>query len=425
MTTIGQNQDVENLCKSLDILAQQVLAGWSDDRTLADAFGWNCPALTRHDLSNMAMNLATDIRAAQFEDFSDELSRIVKDYPRRLSALQSTTVQYLYNGNAGQAVAPYQTTLVSIRTALLPTLGWEKFVDEKMMPSKLARKLKTMGTELDQLTADKEKVSQQFKVIADAHSAAEKLPLELEKLGEAQSTIFSTRDEVTNAMLQVKQAASSAADLLAQVKSNESKTSVLVENCEDAYRITTTKGLAGAFEQRAKELTGSMRWWTGGLAAALLTGAAIGTYRLQSLLKALAATDPHWGVILLNFVLSALSVGAPLWFAWLSTKQIGQNFRLREDYAYKSTLAKAYEGYKKEAASLNPEFEARLFAASISRLEEPPLRLIEATSHGSPWHEVINSGKARLLSDKTVEMVDGVHNVVKKIPGLTSESKLS
>lgn len=63
-----------------------------------------------------------------------------------------------------------------------------------------------------------------------------------------------------------------------------------------------------------------------------------------------------------------------MWFAWLATKQIGQRFHLAEDYAFKASVAKAYEGYRKEAARIDPEFEARLFGSALTRLDEAPLR---------------------------------------------------
>jgi hypothetical protein len=93
----------------------------------------------------------------------------------------------------------------------------------------------------------------------------------------------------------------------------------------------------------------------------------------------------------MQIVLSALSVGAPLWFAWLATKQIGQRFKLAEDYAFKASVAKAYEGYRREAARIDIAFESRLFSSALARLEEAPLRLIGATEHGSPFHELISS----------------------------------
>ena len=67
----------------------------------------------------------------------------------------------------------------------------------------------------------------------------------------------------------------------------------------------------------------------------------------------------------------------------------GERFRLSEDYAFKASVSKAYEGYRREAANLDEAFAARLFSSALTRLDEAPLRLVETENHGSPWHELI------------------------------------
>jgi hypothetical protein len=151
--------------------------------------------------------------------------------------------------------------------------------------------------------------------------------------------------------------------------------------------------------------------WVVGLLTALSIGSWLGVGRVELLSNAISTPEPHWGVILMHVVLSILSIGAPVWFAWMATKQIGQRFRLAEDYAFKASVAKAYEGYRKEAARIDPAFEARLFSSALTRLEEAPLRLVEETSHGSPWHELFASPQFQRalstlpdLKDKFIEV---------------------
>ena len=98
--------------------------------------------------------------------------------------------------------------------------------------------------------------------------------------------------------------------------------------------------------------------------------------------------DVNFEIMWLNVTLTALSVSAPVWLAWLATRQIGQRFRLAEDYSYKATVAKAYEGYRAEASVIDAELSKKLFGIALDRLGEPPLRLVEKESPGSPAHEV-------------------------------------
>lgn len=134
--------------------------------------------------------------------------------------------------------------------------------------------------------------------------------------------------------------------------------------------------------------------WVFGLIAALTLGAVVGGNQLHNLTEAIKNSSENSqrnGEIWINLILSLFSVAAPVWFAWISTKQIGQRFRLAEDYGYKASISKAYEGYRREAALLDPNFQARLFSSALTRLDEIPLRLVETETHGSPWHELASS----------------------------------
>jgi hypothetical protein len=222
-----------------------------------------------------------------------------------------------------------------------------------------------------------------------------------QELSRASSEGVLTEERLKKAWLESEQ-------YLEWTKKSHEQAAKLITQCEAAYQITTTKGLAGAFDQRASRLGWSMWAWVAGLIVALGLGSLIGAHRLEVLSAALQSPSLNWGGIVTQVVLSLLSVGAPLWFAWLATKQIGQRFRLAEDYAFKASVAKAYEGYRKEAARIDPEFEHRLFGSALTRLDEAPLRLVESGTHGSPWHEAANSEAVRRAMDAMPELRDKV-----------------
>lgn len=154
-----------------------------------------------------------------------------------------------------------------------------------------------------------------------------------------------------------------------------------------------------------------MWFWVAGLVAALAAGSYFGSAQLHSLTELFKVPNIAASVVFLNLLLSVLSVGAPVWFAWLATKQIGQRFRLAEDYAFKASISRAYEGFRREAARFDKDMEAKLLTSALTRLDELPLRLVETDSHGSPWHELASSNVVK----QAMQAVPGFSEQIKDL----------
>ncbi|HDG8047078.1 TPA: hypothetical protein PCL14_003613, partial [Klebsiella pneumoniae] len=102
------------------------------------------------------------------------------------------------------------------------------------------------------------------------------------------------------------------------------------------------------------------------------------------------------------------------------TKQIGQRFRLAEDYEFKASVSKAYEGYRREAVQLDNDFTQRLFGNALTRLEEPPLRFVEEATHSSPIMEMLSSDNFKSFIESGGDKVDSILEGV----GLSRKSKV-
>ena len=416
------HKDLEVISSALETLAIAVTNAWGSDATMTDTLGWFAPTVTRHELASLARTLAADIRSTDSDVIDESIQSLVIDLPRRLQILQAHTVPQMYAGNAGQAVPAYISTITFLRAALLPALGWQLIPDQKALPANLARRARAALAELDQLTPNIQHLSKQMADIQSAHAVAETLPIDLQALAEAKEKLGRAATESALSAEKVKEASNISTDNLLKMKESYAEAEKLVQQCETAYHITTTKGLAGAFDQRAGSLTISMWIWVAGLIFALAIGSYIGADRLELLSTALNVPNPNVGGVSVQALLSLLSIGAPLWFAWLATKQIGQRFRLAEDYGFKASVAKAYEGYRKEAARIDPAFEARLFGSALTRLDEPPLRLVETSSHGSPWHELANSEGVRRAFQAAPDLQESVSALLRD--GIAAASKI-
>lgn len=400
------HKDLELVCKSLDALSAAVVGASAEERTLCEIYGWNCPTITRHDLAAIPKQLAARIREANLDEIDVAIASLISDMPRRLQFVQANTVPYLFNGHAVNAAPAYLSTLDSMRQALEPLLSWQINGDTKAMPPKIAKRLRTLVAELDEITPDKEALNHQIKLIQEAVEAAESLPTDLQALKEAHNRVIKISDDSIAILGKITPKEKEATDSVATIKLKEIEAAKLVALCEEAYQITTTKGLAAAFDTRAKTLSDSMLFWVLGLVLALVVGAVLGAHSFDFFATSLAEKETKWDLLLLKIILAVLSVGAPVWFAWVATKQIGQRFRLAEDYAFKASVAKAYEGYRKEAVRIDPAFEARLFSSALTRLEEAPLRLVESETHGSPWHELFASKPFQNALDTVPELKD-------------------
>lgn len=396
--------------EALQSFAEAVEQGWTSDSTLQALYGWAYPPLNRIDLANMSRSLASLLNQGTVDTGNLNLIDQLFQLPEKINAGRSIIPQ-LYNGNGTAAVTSYFILLNYVRVVLEPVFGWQLVNDSKAMPAQLAKRVRTLQAEIENIIPDKLDLEIQIKLIQDATAAAESLPTDLKALKDARNKVETMSTHAAELYGQIGLHTKDAAHAKSALEEDKLKADKIVEQCLESYRISTSTGLAGAFDDRAHRLSFSIYTWVVGLLASLIICGWIGLIRFESLTKVLDVAKPSWSVVWLHILLSIVSISAPIWFAWLSTKQIGQRFRLSEDYAYKASVAKAYEGYRREAVRLDPEFEARLFSSALTRLEEAPLRLVESDTHGSPFHELINSQIFLMAIEKMPELADKVIHI--------------
>jgi hypothetical protein len=381
-------ENIVNACNSLDALADSVRDSWTDDRTMQEAFGWNFPAVSRHDIADQIRKLADRMREISPAMIDTELDQKISLLPSRMASLQSNTVPQLYNGNGQHAFPALISTLEwahsLVAPLLMPEVDWNDVEEQNLMPRALLRRLKSVDTQVNSVITKSSDLSDKIDRINDAHTAAELLPTELEQLRE----VAKSANADHKAIGLILTSCESHKSILENLE-NEAK--VLVEKCGQYSSAMTTVGLGSAFEKRASALNSSMWIWVGGLLASLALGACLAHERIETLNALLVNPAVSLNQLWANVVVTIFSVAAPVWFAWVATKQIGQRFRLSEDYAFKSSVAQAYEGYRREAANYDGSFTARLFGLALTRLEQEPLRYVENENHGSPFHEMLRA----------------------------------
>lgn len=401
------HQTLITIQQHLEKIIDQVHSSIPNDEPFGNAHGnWSFPGLTRAELIEEVRSIVDLIENQGGEDVGDYGERL-NDYVRRLQHLQQTVGQLW--GNASQAVPAFMFTLDGLRKALAPVLIKNEHADSVVKLRKLANQLRGMESRLNGLEPRTVALTTMVERIENAYNAADQLPTDLESLSEARQKISDLVREATKDQSRLVSIREQADELDKKLNKNSEDAKAVLERCETAYSAATSVGMAAAFSERSSELSKSMWFWVTGLILALMAGSYFGSGQLRTLSDLSKTPDASPSVIVLNLLLSLLSVGAPVWFAWLATKQIGQRFRLAEDYAFKASISRAYEGFRREAARFDKDMEARLLTSALTRLDELPLRLVEATSHGSPWHELASS--------------DAVKQAMKAVPSFAEQVK--
>lgn len=379
-----------------------------NDEPFGTAHGnYSFPGLTRVELVEEAQSIIDMIDENEVEVLGSSEARI-KDYERRLVHLQQLTIPQMW-GNAGSAVPAYMFTLAGLRKTLESVLKTDDRAEALAALRKLNTQLRGMQARVNGLEPRTASLTSMVERIEQAYNAADQLPADLELLSEAQQKINDLFQDATKDQGRIQALRDQADQLDSQLNKSANDAEAVLQRCETAYSAATSVGLAAAFSERSTALSKSMWFWVAGLAGALVTGSYFGSNQLHTLSELFNVPNLSTSVVALNLFLSLLSVGAPVWFSWLATKQIGQRFRLAEDYAFKASISRAYEGFRREAARFDKDMEAKLLTSALTRLDELPLRLVETDTHGSPWHELASS--------------DIVKQAIKAVPGFTEQVK--
>ena len=416
------NQTLLDIKKELNSITEQLESSISSDEALNYARGhWAFPGITKAELITETKNLISLIDSKGNDEVDDKDGTLSR-YLQALEFLRTNTVPQIW-GNAHDAVPAYIITLNALKTALEPFLIKD---DGKELTTQLKNqrnRVRSLEAALNDLEPKTSSLKEMVFNIEQAHETAEQLPTDLASLKEARETIGNLVTESTADKAATLAAKTEIEKLKAELKDASKAAKDILEECKSTYAAATSVGLAAAFSERSDNLSTSIRFWVGGLILSLSAGGYFGSAQLQKLLELMAQKDISNLSMSINFIMAVLSIGAPVWFSWLATKQIGQRFKLSEDYAFKASVSRAYEGFRKETARFDKEMEAKLLSSALTRLDELPLRLVEAESHGSPWHELASSSIVKQAMSKIPSFPDKVKELAGNV--MTKEQELT
>jgi len=410
----------EKLTKALENLVDSLVAIHNTNKSkLSDHHGYNGVAVNADDLAYMAQGLARRIEAVEWGDAGEKAQLVFDDLADKIDWARINQIPQLFSQfPAGIALV---SLLYAVELQAFNGATAETIIKSHTIPLDFRRALSREKDKLDKATAAIGDIDKKLKSINDAYAASGQLDSTLDTLDTAIGAAQGAKEKAERFQADAEKALSNTKDAQTALEQRSKEAGELLSRAHAAFRAATSHGLANAFRAKAFWLNVSMYGWAAALALALALALNIGSERFPQILSAVTSSDGSttidWGIFAIQVALAVLSLGAPVWVAWVATKQIGQRFRLAEDYAYKAALSAAYEGYRTEATSLDPLLKAQLFSIALTRLDEIPLRLIEQDVAGSPLHDLLNSREFRNAAKRSPDLKAKAVEVLGKVTG--------
>lgn len=413
--------EILNASNALDAFAT-TLGNWWSGGPFPVLIGaqYNVPPTNRDDIVFRVKRLAVKLRNVDPNFKDEDFRRQLNELPGHLNYFTITVMPQMANANLMACVAVLNEILQAIESGIplaVQDTNWEAVQNSGQIPRQFAQRIRNLEARLSNLEPKGDLLEEKIKTISDAHQAALDLPTDMQTLRETMSELQLARDNTATISGLAESDIAAIREVVKGIGEQKDEAAKLVQNIGGAYHAATSAGLASAFAERAESLNRTVWGWVALLLGTLIAGAIIGYLRLE-LLQALMQDQKVTGERLwLNAAMSFLAIAAPVWFAWLATKQIGQRFRLSEDYAFKASVARAYEGYRREAARLDENLEKRLFTSALDRLDEPPLRFISTDEFSSPYQEMLASPGFQRMLEKFPDARASLLALVEKVGG--------
>lgn len=384
---------------SIYVLSQEIT---DDDRFEIQSLKRSGSALYRTLKEFLESGAHADEQRGSFNGFLDALSELI----------EKTRMTYFIVVKQGIRNDEELATLRSTADELLQS------VDElKEKHQTVTEELEGIAAATDEINARHERTAKQAAEIKDWHEKAtssaakmEQLRSRMEEIEEEVAKNGNTFDALAQNISKLASEATTTKDRLDKVLQQSQEAakglelsgkqhSELLEKInlalEDANRI----GMASSFKARKDELRGQQSIWTVVFLTAIGAIVAMVWHFVLPTLTQLQKGAGDW-----THLVAELGLVTPLiWLGWFAAKQYGYTSRIREDYAFKSAAAMAYEGHKKAARESDQKLEQVLLEFALFNMSQNPIRLYGDTDvHGSPVHEATSQLLDKLTRFKKI-----------------------
>lgn len=205
---------------------------------------------------------------------------------------------------------------------------------------------------------------------------------------ESASAVATLKEKVDNWSKEIKGLSETSEKISKNITDQENELNRVIQLTEKTHKQVesllpgaASAGLASAFKQRKDEIVKTNKYWVGGFVLSLLGLLGMVVWMIKIFQE--HGSNIEWWM----FFLQRAPLLFPLiWLGWFFGRNYGHMVRLEEDYAFKESISRSFEGYKNQMKEVDPSHALpQLCGNTISILSETPLRVFDRkTSDETP-----------------------------------------
>lgn len=367
----------------------------------------NFPSISKKqiiDFIDIEISRLTNLNTAFSESFLQNIEQLI---PYIESELKK--IEVLYSQSNAQFFDKIVSIISIVNLTFQQYFDWEHVEDLKKVPREVKQRIFTVQQSLSEVEDSSQEIQSKIKTINEAYDAATELPVLLEDLKRSRIDIDLVKSNSNAGYANIQSNKTRSENDLANISNIKHAAESLLNDAREILKqmqekltMSTSTGLAHAFSNRSDQLKKTSRWWTGGFIISLIFTFLIAFNRFNDL-KGTITQDTPISYVIIQILISLISLSAPVWFAIISSKQIQKLFTLSEDYAYKASISASYEGYRQEAYDVDAELVKKLLNTALTKVDEAPLRLVGKEQSSSPFEELINQPQIKQLLEEIPE----------------------
>lgn len=334
-----------------------------------------------------------------FNHYKDDVKKEIEEIQEHINAIEKFRVDYLDGSNDKQSIKARIDTLntqivTNVTDAKTKHAEIIKLYDELFKGTSTTDSIEDTINELVSESEKKvESIDAKRKEIEEFH---EKI---FGKEANPKSTIDGFKQKFDNELKRIN-------DFL---KNQQEKYSAQFEQIQSLLPGATSIGLAKAFEEQKKSYSKSILVWSSVFVLTMLGMISFGIYYIVEISK---ITDLDVSKAFIAIVNKLPFFVPTVWLAIYASKQQSQNRRLQQEYAFKETFAKSYDGQKTQLEKLDiTDEEANQILKQL--LEN----LVNITSHNPS--DTLESEK----HNEKVPLIQGLNKVISRKKTNNSEEE--